>query len=374
MNKILSLICPIVFSAGTLLSCGNGVRQTAVMSDEVTYTYTVNDIQNLQDFLLGKSSGGDLSGKPYDLDGDNRWSVFDLALMREKVTPTNTESSDTLVVYFSQTGNTGKIAEYLIGLTHADSYVIEAAVPYTAEDISYQNSGCRANQEQNDKSVRPEIASPIESLNGYDTIFLGYPIWWGEEPRIIDTFLESYDFSDKTVIPFCTSGSSGISTSERNIASLADIGTQLPGKRFSASASESDVSSWLDSLELPEKQSQQKLIIDIGGTQLTATLADTQAAKELAENIKSSGAVTADLSEYGGFEKVGNLPWSLTRSDQQTETKPGDIMLYQGDKMTIFYGSNSWSYTSLGSIDNITQDELSELFGSSDITVTLTVK
>ena len=202
MNKILSLICPIVFSAGTLLSCGNGVRQTAVMSDEVTYTYTVNDIQNLQDFLLGKSSGGDLSGKPDDLDGDNRWSVFDLALMREKITPTDTESSDTLVVYFSQTGNTGKIAEYLIGLTHADSYVIEAAVPYTAEDISYQNSGCRANQEQNDKSVRPEIASPIESLNGYDTIFLGYPIWWGEEPRIIDTFLESYDFSDKTVIPF----------------------------------------------------------------------------------------------------------------------------------------------------------------------------
>ena len=176
------------------------------------------------------------------------------------------------------------------------------------------------------------------------------------------------------MIPFCTSGSSGISTSERNIASLADIGTQLPGKRFSASASESDVSSWLDSLELPEKQSQQKLIIDIGGTQLTATLADTQAAKELAENIKSSGSVTADLSEYGGFEKVGSLPWSLTRSDQQTETKPGDIMLYQGDKMTIFYGSNSWSYTSLGSIDNITQDELSELFGSSDITVTLTIK
>lgn len=374
MNKLISIICPIVFSAGTLLSCGTGVQQTAIMSDDTAYNYTVNDIQNLQDFLLGKSSGGELSGKPYDLNGDNKWNSFDLTLMREMVTIPDTDSSDTLVVYFSQTGNTGKIAEYLIGLTHADSYVIEAAVPYTAEDISYQNSGCRANQEQNDKSVRPEIASPIESLDSYDTIFLGYPIWWGEEPRIIDTFLESYDFSGKTVIPFCTSASSGISTSERNIASLADIGTQLPGKRFPGSASESDVSAWLDSLELPEKQSQQKLIINISGTQLTATLADTQAAKELAENIKSSGAVTAELSEYGGFEKVGSLPWSLTKSDQQTKTKPGDIMLYQGDKMTIFYDSNSWSYTPLGSIDNITQDELSELFGNGDITVTLTIR
>ncbi len=120
-----------------------------------------------------------------------------------------------IAVYFSRTGNTEKIAEYLIDLTGADSYVIQAAVPYTDEDIEYNNSSCRANQEQNDKTVRPEIAEPISSLDSYDTVFLGYPIWWGQEPRIIDTFLESYDFSDKTVIPFCTSASSGISTSEK---------------------------------------------------------------------------------------------------------------------------------------------------------------
>ena len=160
------------------------------------------------------------------------------------------EEGNTLVVYFSRTGNTEKIAEYLIELTNADSYVIEAAVPYTDEDIEYNNASCRANQEQNDKSVRPEIADPISSIDSYDTIFLGFPIWWGQEPRIIDTFLESYDFSEKTVIPFCTSGSSGISTSEKNISGLVTIGTQLEGKRFPAGASKDEVKEWYDTLNL----------------------------------------------------------------------------------------------------------------------------
>ena len=160
------------------------------------------------------------------------------------------EDGNTLVVYFSRTGNTEKIAEYLIELTNADSYVIEAAVPYTDEDIEYNNASCRANQEQNDKSVRPEIANSIDSIDSYDTIFLGYPIWWGQEPRIIDTFLECYDFSEKTVIPFCTSGSSGISTSEKNISELVTIGTQLEGKRFAAGASKDEVKEWYDTLNL----------------------------------------------------------------------------------------------------------------------------
>lgn len=177
----------------------------------------------------------------------------------EKDIPKQTEKqdnvstrSDTLVIYFSRTGNTEKIAEYLIELTDADSYVIEAAVPYTDADIKYQDDNCRANKEQNDKAVRPEIANPIESIDSYDTIFLGYPIWWGQEPRIIDTFLESYDFSDKTVIPFCTSGSSGIATSEKNIADLVPIGNQLEGKRFPASATKDDVKKWVDTLPLDD--------------------------------------------------------------------------------------------------------------------------
>ena len=157
--------------------------------------------------------------------------------------------NNTLVVYFSRTGNTEKIAKHLTELTGADEYVIEAAVPYTDEDIEYNNDSCRANQEQNDKTVRPEISNPIASIDSYDTIFLGYPIWWGQEPRIIDTFLESYDFSDKTVIPFCTSGSSGIGRSGPNMEELAGSGTWLDGQRFSGGVSEEELQSWIEGMK-----------------------------------------------------------------------------------------------------------------------------
>ena len=119
--------------------------------------------------------------------------------------------------------------------------------------------------------------------------------------------------------------------------------------------------------------SQMEITIDVNGNKLTASLADSTAAKELAEKLKA-GSVTVTLNEYGGFEKVGDLPWSLTKSDKQVSTEPGDIMLYQGDQMTIFYNSNSWSYTKLGHIDNITQEELKALFGEGDVTVTLSLK
>ena len=113
-----------------------------------------------------------------------------------------------------------------------------------------------------------------------------------------------------------------------------------------------------------------KLKISVNGTELTATLADSTAAKELAEKLKAE-PVTVTLNEYGGFEKVGDLPWPLTQADESTVTEAGDIMLYQGDQMTIFYNSNSWSYTKLGHIDNITGEELAKLFGEGNITVTL---
>ena len=343
--------------------------------ESAEYQFSIQDVRNLQDFLLTRPTEEDLTGKPYDLNGDNRWDVFDLCLMKRELLYNMNKATDsnTLVIYFSRTGNTEKIAQYLIELTDADSYVIEAAVPYSDDDIKYQDDNCRANKEQNDKTVRPEIATPIESIDSYDTIFLGYPIWWGQEPRIIDTFLESYDFSDKTVIPFCTSGSSGIATSEKNIADLVPIGNQLEGRRFPASATKDDVKEWVDTLPLNNKKNETKLLISVNGQELTASFADSTAAKELAKKLKAE-PVTVTLNEYGGFEKVGKLPWSLTRTDASIETEPCDIMLYQGNQMTIFYNSNSWSYTKLGHIENTTQEELKALFGEGDITVTLSLK
>lgn len=222
-----------------------GIVTGAVAVNE-TVTYTIQDIINLQNFFVNKPTEEDLTEKQYDLNGDDKWDVFDLCLARRRVLEQMKNQNDALVVYFSRTGNTEKIAEYLLELTNADKYVIEAAVPYTDADIAYTNSSCRANKEQNDKKARPKIAEPIESIDSYDVIYLGYPIWWGEEPRIIDTFLESYDFSDKIVVPFCTSASSGNTTSEKNISNLVPIGNQLEGKRFSASASKESVETWLN--------------------------------------------------------------------------------------------------------------------------------
>ena len=345
--------------------------QTAAAAE---YSYTIGDIRHLQDDLMAKPTEENLTGKPYDLNGDNRWDAIDLSLMKRAFLHTNTENdSDTLVVYFSRTGNTEKIAQYLVDLTGADSYVIEAAVPYTDADIRYQDDGCRANIEQNDKTVRPEIANPISSIDSYDTVFLGYPIWWGQEPRIIDTFLERYDFTEKTVIPFCTSGSSGIAASEKNIAELVPIGNQLAGRRFPANAAKDDVKEWVDTLSLNNQKTEAKLLISVNGQEFIASFADSPAAKELAEKLKAE-PVTVALNEYGGFEKVGKLPWTLTRTDESTETAPCDIMLYQGNQMTVFYNANSWSYTKLGHIENTTQEELKALFGEGDITVTLSLK
>ena len=371
--KHLLAICSSALIA--LSACFFGSTSTKVETAEIpfdSYQYTIQDVCNLQDFLLTRPTKENLTGKPYDMNSDDRWDVIDLCLMKREVlkTMTTEPENDTLVVYFSRTGNTEKIAEYLIELTDADSYVIRADVPYTDDDIKYQDDNCRANKEQSDKTVRPEIADPISSIDSYDTIFLGYPIWWGQEPRIIDTFLESYDFSDKTVIPFCTSGSSGIETSEKNISELVSIGNQLEGKRFPASATKDDVKAWYDTLPLNKGNEDMKLKIFVNGTELTATLADSTAAKELADKLKEE-PVTVTLNEYGGFEKVGKLPWSLTKTDESIVTEAGDIMLYQGNQMTIFYNSNSWSYTKLGHIDNITGEELAKLFGEGNITVTL---
>lgn len=376
MNKLISILASTVIAVSAMMTTSGTIKTSAdadaVSASTEKITYTLHDVRNLQDFILAKPTEEDLTGKSYDLNGDDRWDVYDLCLMRREVlkNPNTASDNDTLVIYFSRTGNTEKIAEYLIDITNADSYVIEAAVPYSDADIKYQDDNCRANKEQNDKTVRPEIANPIASIDSYDTIFLGYPIWWGQEPRIIDTFLESYDFSDKTVIPFCTSASSGIATSEKNIKALVPIGNQLEGRRFSASATKDDVKAWYDTLPLNDEKTDNKLKINVNGTELTATLEDNSSAQALTELLKQ-GNITVDMSDYGNFEKVGDLPQSLPKNDEKITTVPGDIILYQGNKITIYYAENTWDFTKLGHINNITQEELKAILGDGDITVTL---
>ncbi len=157
--------------------------------------------------------------------------------------------SDVLVAYFSATGTTKGVAEKIASVADADLYEILAAEPYTADDLNYHDSSSRSTKEQNDKTVRPEIGSEDISLEGYSTIYLGFPIWWGEEPRILDTFVEKYSFEGITVIPFCTSGGSGIGHSGANMEALAGTGSWLDGKRFSGNVSEADLQAWIEELK-----------------------------------------------------------------------------------------------------------------------------
>lgn len=165
-----------------------------------------------------------------------------------ELTAETATGSDTLVVYFSATGTTKDIAESISSITGADLYEITAAVPYTDEDRDWTNTDSRCSVEQNDPSVRPEISSSPVSLESYKTIYIGYPIWFGQEPRIMDTFVESYNFEGITVIPFCTSGSSGIGQSGQNLADNAGSGNWLEGRRFAGSASEEEIHGWIDTM------------------------------------------------------------------------------------------------------------------------------
>ena len=164
--------------------------------------------------------------------------------------PAPQEGADVLVAYFSATGNTENIAEHLVSILDADLYEIVPQVPYTSEDLDYSNSDCRANQEQNDPTARPAISGGVKDLEDYEVVFLGYPIWWGDAPKIISTFLETYDFDGKTIVPFCTSGSSSIGGSVSDLETLTDGATWLEGQRFSGTASQETISQWVDSLDL----------------------------------------------------------------------------------------------------------------------------
>ena len=149
-----------------------------------------------------------------------------------------------LVAYFSATGNTATVAKKLATAMNADLFEIVPEQPYTAEDLNWQNDKSRTSVEMGDKNSRPAIASKIEDVSQYNIVFIGSPIWWGREPSIIDTFIESYDFAGKTIIPFVTSGSSDIGNYGANLQSLIPDAKVLTGKRFSTDVTTEELKTW----------------------------------------------------------------------------------------------------------------------------------
>ena len=156
------------------------------------------------------------------------------------------QENKSLVVVFSCTGTTKGVAEKIAALTGAELVDLVPVQPYTAEDLNYNDRSTRATVEQNTPDARPEIASDI-SLDGVTTLYLGYPIWWGQAPRIMSTFVESHDFTGITVVPFCTSGGSGAGRTGETLGEQAGTGTFLASTRFSSGVSDNELQSWIDS-------------------------------------------------------------------------------------------------------------------------------
>ena len=232
MKKIIPvLMC--VAACAAMSGCSSG-----------TQTEAQNSIPEPAEAVTGEAYADSTEISAHETETENTDSAVSEAESDEQTT-----FGGTAVVYFSATGNTADIAEKIANILNADKFEIIPEEPYTPDDLNYNDDNCRANLEMNDDSARPAISGDMTALTEYDTVFVGYPIWWGTAPRIIDTFFESYDMSGKTVYTFCTSGGSGIGQSIDDLTSLCPSVTISDGRRFNAGASEDDVRQWLDGLD-----------------------------------------------------------------------------------------------------------------------------
>ena len=292
----------------------------------------------------------------------------------EPTEPAEPQGPKILVAVFSATGNTAPLAETVAELLGADLYVITSAQPYTEADLAYYTGG-RCDQEQADPDCRPAIDGQVEDMARYDVVVIAHPIWHGQAPRIISTFLESCDFSRKTLTTFCTSMSSPLGSSAENLHKLVpeDV-TWLESRRFPAGASREDLAAWLTEIGLlqPEQTEGMTMQMLINDTPVTVQWEENESVAALMELVRE-GPLTVSTSPYGGFEQVGPIGQSLPRSDVQTVTQAGDLVLYSGNQLVVFYGSNTWAYTRLGRITDKTPAELASLLGDGAVTVTLSM-
>ena len=167
-------------------------------------------------------------------------------------TTDTTGNGKTLVVYYSASGNTKDVAEKIAKITEADLFEIEPVEPYTDEDLDWTDDDSRVSREHDDESLRDVelVSTTVDNWDSYDTVYIGYPIWWGIAAWPVDNFVKENDFTGKTVIPFCTAATSGIGDSGNLLEEMTGTGDWKEGERFHGGASESDISSWIDSLGL----------------------------------------------------------------------------------------------------------------------------
>lgn len=221
-KRLLSLLIAGVMTAGLLSGCGasedtQDQSNSAAQSDQATDESSSDTETNTEDTSDGSASNG-----------------------------------KTLVVYYSATGNTEAVANYIADATGGDLFELEPVEPYTDADLDWTDDNSRVSQEHEDESLRDVelVSTMVDGFEDYSVVYIGYPVWWGIAAWPVNQFVENNDFTGKTVIPFCTSASSGIGDSGQLLEEMAGTGEWLEGERFQSSASEEDVVAWVDSLGL----------------------------------------------------------------------------------------------------------------------------
>lgn len=245
-----------------------------------------------------------------------------------------------LVVTFSCTGNTLSIANKIVNFTNSEHFIINPKTPYNSEDLNYSNSTSRASIEQKDESARPEIDNSINDFDKFKNVFIGYPLWFGIAPRIIQTFIESYDFSLKNIYIFSTSSSSSGQSAYSNLKNLYQDINFVSNIHFTSSnLSKSDllIENWLK--EISNVRNNFMINIKINDINVSAEIFDNSVGRDLINRLP----LTLNFTDYNNTEKIAYLPsnskeWDLSDCPTSTTPKEGDITMYAPwGNIAIFY-------------------------------------
>lgn len=238
MKRTLSLLMSLVMAL-SLTACGGNGNSSSSQASSATPESSASD-----------SSASEASSSS-EIEASSQAPSSSEVSSEAQAEDTGSGSS-VLVVYYSATGNTAQVAQYIADSTGGDLFELEPVDPYTDDDLNWTDDNSRVSQEHADESLRDVelVADTADNWDQYDTVFIGYPIWWGIAAWPVDGFVEANDFSGKTVIPFCTSSSSGLGESGQLLADMAGTGDWQEGQRFRSGASQEDVQSWIEELGL----------------------------------------------------------------------------------------------------------------------------
>lgn len=252
MKKWIGFMMTVILCAMMLTACGNSNRQQESVNvkeqEEAADTEQIPEAEEQEDVAEPETEVQE-DVAPSETEVQQETEAEDVK-QQEASGSTEEQSGKVLVVYYSASGNTKAVGDIIAQHTVGDVFEIIPVNAYTSEDLDWRAEGSRVNQEHEDESLQDIelVSTTVDNFDSYDTIFIGYPIWWQEAAWVVNRFVKGNDFTGKTVIPFCTSSSSELGESGTHLAEMAGTGDWQEGQRFSSSASENEVTEWLASL------------------------------------------------------------------------------------------------------------------------------